>query len=59
MSADEIVDESFRGLAHNELFVVPGWRYKTWVALQKALPRVVVQAIAMRSQAKFRKLEHA
>jgi short-subunit dehydrogenase len=54
----DVVNASFEGLAKNELFVVPGWRYQTWVAMQKLLPRQVVHAITSRSQEKFRKLEN-
>jgi uncharacterized protein len=55
----DIVSASFQGLAKNELFVIPGWRYQTWVAMQKLLPRQVVHAIASRSQEKFRDLKDA
>lgn len=53
----DIVSASLTGLAHNELFVIPGWRYKAWVTMQKFLPRAVVHAIASKSQEKFRKLD--
>jgi short-subunit dehydrogenase len=55
----DIVEASLNGLITNELFVVPGWRYQTWVAMQKFLPRQIVHAIASRSQEKFRNLKNA
>ncbi len=58
-SAEEVVDASLRGLASDELYVIPGWRYQAWVALQKALPRKAVQAIAARSEKKLRPQTHA
>ncbi len=57
--AEDVVEASFQGLANNQLFVVPGWRYQAWVAIQKALPRQVVHAISSRSQQKFKKPKDA
>ncbi len=59
MSAAEVVDASLRGLARNELYVIPGWRYQAWVAIQKALPRQLVQSVAGQSLKKFRKFKNA
>lgn len=56
-SADDIVAASLRGLARNELYVIPGWRYQAWVAIQKLLPRQLVQVVARGSVKKFRKLK--
>jgi short-subunit dehydrogenase len=58
-SAQEVVDASMDGLARNELYVVPGWRYQTWVAMQKALPREILYAITTRSKDKFKKPKDA
>lgn len=55
---DDIVQASLNGLVTNELFVVPGWRYQTWVAMQKFLPRTVVHAISSRTSEKFRNLKN-
>ena len=41
---DEVVDASLEGLKRNQLFVVPGWRYKFIVALLRALPRPLLHA---------------
>jgi short-subunit dehydrogenase len=38
MKAEDVVDDSLRGLAKGTLFVVPGWRYKVLVAIVRALP---------------------
>jgi uncharacterized protein len=58
-SAEEVVEASLNGLPGNELFVVPGWRYQTWVAMLKVLPRPIVHAITVKSTAKFKKATHA
>ena len=57
-SAEDIVESSLNGLPSNELFVIPGWRYQTWVALQKVLPREVIYAITKKSTTEFRKSKH-
>ena len=33
MSADEVVDASLRGLERDKLFVIPGWRYRLFLAV--------------------------
>jgi hypothetical protein len=38
MKAEDVVDDSLRGLARGTVFVVPGWRYKVLVAISRALP---------------------
>jgi uncharacterized protein len=55
----DIVEASLNGLVTNELFVIPGWRYQTWVAIKKHLPRTVAHAISVRSSEKFRNLKNA
>jgi uncharacterized protein len=57
-SAEEVVEASLDGLSENQLFVVPGWRYQTWVMMQKLLPRAAVHAITSRSSAQFKKQKH-
>ena len=42
--ADQVVDASLAGLRRNQLFVVPGWRYKVIVALLRLLPRPLLHA---------------
>ena len=59
MTPDEVVSASLDGLARNELYVVPGWQYKAWVAIQKLLPRAAVRAISMNSQKKLHTPKHA
>jgi short-subunit dehydrogenase len=58
-SAEDIVECSLNGLPSNELFVIPGWRYQTWVAMQKVLPREAIYAITKKSTDEFRKSKHA
>jgi short-subunit dehydrogenase len=58
-SAEQVVEASLNGLAHNSLYVIPGWRYKIWVAMQKALPRPALYAITARSTEKFKRPKHA
>jgi hypothetical protein len=38
LKAEDVVDDSLRGLARGAVFVVPGWRYKLLVAIAGALP---------------------
>jgi uncharacterized protein len=38
MSADDVVEESLAGLETGKLFVIPGWRYKLFVAVFTRLP---------------------
>jgi short-subunit dehydrogenase len=59
MSPDEVVAASLDGLARNQLYVVPGWQYKAWVAIQRLLPRAAVRAISMKSQRKLHTPKHA
>jgi uncharacterized protein len=58
-TAGNIVDSSINGLPSNELFVIPGWRYQTWVAMQKLLPRELLYAITSKSNSQFKKPKHA
>ena len=48
MHADDIVNASLRGLERNRLIVIPGWRYRFFVALQRWLPRSLKHAIAVK-----------
>ncbi len=57
-SAEEVVEASLKGLPSNELFVVPGWRYQTWVNMQKILPRPVLRAITAKSTREFKKIKN-
>jgi hypothetical protein len=55
MSAEDVVDASLRGLARGKLFVVPGWRYKLYVFLLKALPGFLIRPLALRIKGKYRR----
>jgi short-subunit dehydrogenase len=46
MSAEDVVEASLRGLQRNQLFVVPGWRYKLIVWLLRLTPRSLMHAAA-------------
>ena len=52
MSAEDVVDSSLQGLARGKLFVVPGWRYRLYVVLLKAIPGSVVRSLALRIRGK-------
>jgi len=54
-SVDTVVEASLNALPGNELYVVPGWRYQTWVAMQKILPKALIHAITAKSMDQFRK----
>jgi short-subunit dehydrogenase len=48
MSAESVVDASFRGLEKNRLFVVPGAMYHAFVVMLKLLPQPLRHALAIR-----------
>jgi hypothetical protein len=47
MSAEKVVESSLRGLEQGRLIVIPGWRYRLFVALQRWFPRRLRHAIAL------------
>lgn len=47
MSAEEVVDTSLRALERNELIVIPGWKYRFFVRLNRWLPQTLRHAIAL------------
>ncbi|MGB7972182.1 MAG: SDR family oxidoreductase [Candidatus Deferrimicrobiaceae bacterium] len=55
MSAEDVVDASLRGLERGTLVVVPGWRYRFYVFLLKALPGFVIRPLALRFRGKYRR----
>jgi short-subunit dehydrogenase len=55
--AEEVVEASLNGLPSNELFVVPGWRYQTWVHMQKMLPRPVLRAITAKATRELKRIK--
>ncbi len=55
MSAEFVVDESLKALERDELFVVPGWRYKFIVWLFSWLPRSLHHAIMLKWGSRSRK----
>lgn len=48
LSAEEVVDASLRGLEHDRLFVIPGWRYRLLVTVASALPHSLKRFLAIR-----------
>ncbi len=48
MSAEDVVDASLRSLKRDELFVVPGWRYRFFVRLYPWVPRALRHRLAIR-----------
>ena len=55
MPAEDVVEESLRGLENGKLFVVPGWRYKLLVAVLRALPRGVLHYALIKGPASLRR----
>jgi len=51
---EEVVRVSLGGLARNEPIVIPGWRYRIWIAMQRFLPSAVMHSIATKSGEAFR-----
>ncbi|MBS1827030.1 MAG: SDR family oxidoreductase [Acidobacteria bacterium] len=49
MKAEDVVADSLRGLDHRKLIVVPGWRYRLFVALFGRLPHSWRMAMQQRS----------
>ena len=54
-SAEDVVADSLRGLARGKPVVVPGWRYKAYVFLLKALPGGLVRSLALRTRGRYRR----
>jgi len=50
ISAEDVVNESLRGLDRGKLFVIPGWRYKAATFLLKHAPRAILRTAATRQQ---------
>jgi short-subunit dehydrogenase len=50
MTAEKVVSESLRGLERNQLFVVPGWRYRLLVFFMKHLPQAIMDAVALKQR---------
>jgi uncharacterized protein len=48
MSADDVVDASLAGLERDQVFVIPGLRYRALVFLMRALPRRLVHALSIK-----------
>jgi uncharacterized protein len=55
MTAEDVVDASLRGLERNRMIVVPGWRYRLFLAIFPRIPRFLRHRLSikygMRSQA--------
>ncbi len=54
---EQVVEASLAGLERNELFVVPGWRYKFLVALLRVIPRPLLHATSSWGDKQIRKQE--
>jgi hypothetical protein len=48
MSADEVVATSLRALDRDQLFVIPGWRYRLLVFAMRAFPRRLYYRLAIK-----------
>lgn len=49
MSAEAVVEASLRGLERNRLFVVPGWRYRLFLAGIRFMPRSIRHLLAIKT----------
>jgi uncharacterized protein len=50
LTAEQVVLESLRGLDQNQLFVIPGWRYRLVVGFMKHFPAALIDAAALRQR---------
>ena len=48
LSAEKVVDASLRGLKRGKLFVVPGWRYRFFLAVAGILPQSLKRFLSIR-----------
>lgn len=55
MRAEDVVDDSLRGLERGELFVVPGLRYKLLVAGARMMPRSVLHFLLTKGPLRLRR----
>ncbi len=55
MSAEDVVQDSLRGLEKGKLFVIPGWRYKLLVACTRLMPRSVLHFALTKGPASLRR----
>jgi uncharacterized protein len=53
LSAEEVVDASLRGLERGKLFVVPGWRYRLFLAVVAILPQSFKRFLATKISRPF------
>ncbi len=53
LSADAVVDASLRGLDRGKLFVVPGWRYRLFLAVAGILPESFKRFLATKVSSPF------
>jgi uncharacterized protein len=56
MSAEDVVDSSLRSLGRDKLIVVPGWRYRLFLAAIRILPQSFVRFLEIRYSRWSRKL---
>jgi short-subunit dehydrogenase len=56
MRSEDVVAASLNGLDRGTLFVVPGWKYKFFVAALKVLPRSVRHSLNVRNARKMRRI---
>lgn len=48
MSAESVVDDSLGSLERNQLFVIPGWRYKLFTSVYRFVPRFLRHSLAIK-----------
>ena len=54
-SAEDVVSASLRGLERNELFVIPGWRYKLLMAMARTVPNAWSRRFTLRFARRLKK----
>jgi uncharacterized protein len=59
MSAEDVVDASLHGLERDDLFVVPGLRYRLFLAAMRFMPQSFKHFLAIRYGSSSRKLSSA
>jgi short-subunit dehydrogenase len=48
MTGEYVVDHSLRGLEHNKVIVIPGWRYKLFTRIYPFVPRSLKHTLALK-----------
>jgi uncharacterized protein len=55
MSSESVVDASLSGLNRNQLFVIPGWKYRLLVAASRCVPRALTHYFSIKYSQSYKK----